>query len=466
MSDPQVPVAFTVVNGYIQVPVDVDPDVLLQDQLDIIAKAFPGWRPYEGHLEVALLEAIAQMVAETAQVAAQMPVAAFAYFGSLVGITPEPGTAAQVTTSWTLTDTLGRDPIPAGTVIGFQDGTDVLTFETIADTPVPEGTGVLTGVVCIAQQVGAALDGIPAGPMIMVDALNFVESVASTDTTSGGADPETQAAYLSRLSNELQFIAPRPILPRDFAALAQQTPGVARALAVDLYSPGRTVTDGATVTTTNVLTSPSGAFNSDDVGRTVAGTGIPSGTTINGFTNPTAVQMSHNATASNTGLTLTLGDRTDVERCIAVAAVDAAGADVSDSVGNAMLANLEAKREVNFLVTRLAVTYTEIDVATTVMPADGVDTTALQSAVQDAITAFLDPAAWGGGTDSPPQWLLTPTVRYLDVANVIHNVPGVLYIEELTICVHGGTPGSSDVTLAGVAPLPQAATIAAVVDTG
>ena len=39
------PVAYTVDNGYITLPITVDPDDLMANALDDIAAALPGWQP-------------------------------------------------------------------------------------------------------------------------------------------------------------------------------------------------------------------------------------------------------------------------------------------------------------------------------------------------------------------------------------------------------------------------------------
>lgn len=68
---------------------------------------------------------------------------------------------------------------------------------------------------------------------------------------------------------------------------------------------GRTVADGATNSNTTV-TSATAAFISADIGATIAGIGIPSGTTIASVTNGTTVVLSQAATATATGVTLTI----------------------------------------------------------------------------------------------------------------------------------------------------------------
>lgn len=76
------------------------------------------------------------------------------------------------------------------------------------------------------------------------------------------------------------------------------------------YGPAgsRTVADGATTNTSTTLTSATAAFGTGDVGAVVSGTGIPAGTTIASVTNATTAVMSAAATATATGVSITVND--------------------------------------------------------------------------------------------------------------------------------------------------------------
>lgn len=67
-----------------------------------------------------------------------------------------------------------------------------------------------------------------------------------------------------------------------------------------------TVTTNITAGTEDEISAPAGTFHEEDAGRTISGTGIPSGTTIASVTSDTAAVMSQNATAAGT-ITATLG---------------------------------------------------------------------------------------------------------------------------------------------------------------
>lgn len=71
--------------------------------------------------------------------------------------------------------------------------------------------------------------------------------------------------------------------------------------------PGVLFTDAVTTNTDATLTSASAAFTSADVDRTISGSGIPASTTILSVTNGTTIELSANATATATGVSITIG---------------------------------------------------------------------------------------------------------------------------------------------------------------
>ena len=137
------------------------------------------------------------------------------------------------------------------------------------------------------------------------------------------------------------------------------------------------------------------------------------------------------------------------ERTVTVVPIDAAGQPVDAGVADEVQAQLEAAREVNFVVHTAAPTYTPVDVVFSAVAETGADPVAVKAAVVAAVTDWLAPARWGSTLADPRAWAKTSTVRYLDVVRVAGTAPGVAYLDSLTI--DGDTVG---VTLAGAAPLP------------
>jgi len=137
------------------------------------------------------------------------------------------------------------------------------------------------------------------------------------------------------------------------------------------------------------------------------------------------------------------------ERTVTVVPIDAAGQPVDAGVADEVQAQLEAAREVNFVVHTAAPTYTPVDVVFSAVAETGADPVAVKAAVVAAVTDWLAPARWGSTLADPQAWAKTSTVRYLDVVRVAGTAPGVAYLDSLTI--DGDTVA---VTLSGAAPLP------------
>lgn len=450
----------TVNNGYIGLPITINPNLLVQAAFANIQAQIPGWVPHEGQLDVAIIEEACQLFASCAVIANQVPITIFESYGELVGVVPIVGAGATAPALFTMTDSLGYT-IPAGTVVAYQQsGSNQILFTTQTTLVIPASS--TTGTVEIAcETVGTFANDLPNATLQLVTTFAQVASIATTDTTSGGVDPETSTGYINRLSNELQLLTPRPILPADFAALAQNVTGVFRALAINLFSPGRMLID-VTLFSDTILTDPTGSFATVDVGRTVSGADIPFGTVINAFTDANNVVMNHSATASGAGNTVVLGDLTGVERCVTVAGVQADGTPLTTDEDTALLAYLETLREVNFVTAVIDPTYAQVDISVTCFAVAGANTSAVEAAVEASLTSFLSPAIWGGGADQVPTWSPnTSTVSFLEVANVILETAGVLFINsgDLHIALSGNALGSVDITLPGAAPLPEVGTI-------
>lgn len=457
--------------GYITLPVTVDPNALLASAFASIAAQLPGWVPREGHLEVAILEELAQMMSETAAVAAQVPVSIFRYFGGLVGITPITGTPATTPVTFTMTGSAGYT-IPSGTVVAYPvSGTTQLLFTVQSDLVIPAGSTTGTGTL-VCETAGTFANNQPAATCQMVTTMASVASVATTATTSGGVDPESTNAYINRLSDELQLLAPRPILASDYAAMAQNVSGVDRALAINGLWPGRTDTGCGTTSASPTVTDTS--IVATDVGRSVTETNVPASSYVGvvsagvsfGLSSSATSNVPVNATATGTGLSMVLGDLTGQQRCVTVSGVDVNGVSLPATVESALQSYLASKREVNFIVSVINPTFTAIDVTVSLDAVHGQSAASVQTAVTAALQNFLSPANWGGGNLTPPSW--TPTsniVRFLDIANVIRSTFGVLYIPSgsLSFGIHGSALGVVDVTLPGDAPLTNAGTLSVTV---
>jgi uncharacterized phage protein gp47/JayE len=223
---------------YIGVPIETDPDVLSEASYDYLQSQVDGWEPAEGNLETILIDTNNRRDAELRDLASRVPTSIFRAYGELVGVDPVDGAKATVSVTITTIDNKGYT-IVAGTQFGFRtSGDEIVIFEVLADIVVSVGSTTAIGTL-IALDIGAAASNLGAVgiPMQLVTPLDYVTSAVMLSASSGGADAETDAEYLNHLATRLQTLANRPILAQDFATLARDIAGVARAVAVDNYNP-------------------------------------------------------------------------------------------------------------------------------------------------------------------------------------------------------------------------------------
>ena len=225
---------------YIVLPIETDALELLDDSYSYLQDQIPGWTPADGQLDTQMLQSVSTVAAESREVASAVTKSIFRWFGAtLVGLPPIDATPATSSVTFTMIDANGHT-VPAGTQLSIVDNAGVgQAFDTDADLIIYTGntTGVVNVTAIIPGEDGSGL-GSAGSPVELLDPLDFVSTVTMVATTSGGVDAESDAEYLNRLSAELTLLAPRPILPNDFTIFARNIPGVARAVAIDLYDPG------------------------------------------------------------------------------------------------------------------------------------------------------------------------------------------------------------------------------------
>lgn len=223
---------------YISAPLETDHVTIAEQALEDIAARIPGWEPAEGNLDVILTRAICYPIAEAEATASRVATDIFRWFGTyLAGVPSIEATQATGQTTWVLADADGHT-IPAGTQVQFGPPDSPAGFFVVDDVVVPPGaTTTAAGEVTIrAIEAGAQGSGF-TGEGQLVDGLVFVESVTLEGATTGGIDAEDDDVYLGRLREELTLQSASPILPDEFATLARRVPGVARAVAINLYDP-------------------------------------------------------------------------------------------------------------------------------------------------------------------------------------------------------------------------------------
>jgi hypothetical protein len=215
--------------NFIEVPIETDADTLADNAIDVLQAQWEDWEPNEGDLEVVQIEALSQMAADVADVAAIMPNAAFeAILERLFNVVPQDGTPATGAVTFNLVDTTAN-LIPAGTEVDI----DGFAFSVDDDTPTVAGSATVVGVPVTANDNDTDANGLTGETVTLVGVLAFVSDVSLVGTTSGAVDPETEQEYLDRGSQALELQAITLVTAHDYEIMAQSDPRVGRAVATD-----------------------------------------------------------------------------------------------------------------------------------------------------------------------------------------------------------------------------------------
>jgi uncharacterized phage protein gp47/JayE len=111
-------------------------------------------------------------------------------------------------------------------------------FSLNANLAIPNGATTTTGAV-----TDLAFESLPNGAAVgtalgFVDSIYFLQGAVLATSPAGGVDPETDAAWLARGSQQLQRLVSTLVLAPHFTAAALEYPGVFRATTVDNWNSG------------------------------------------------------------------------------------------------------------------------------------------------------------------------------------------------------------------------------------
>lgn len=393
---------------WFEVPIELNPETLVEQVYEEMEARFPGWEPHPGSPEVWLVRAIVyRLVVPLAQLAADVPAEVFDKFGSEIVKVPRiEATPATVTSTWTVNDAAGYT-IPAGTQVDIYSAGDTpIGFRVVSEVVIPPGEeSTAAGEVLLeAVEAGEDGNGLSENPTL-IDALSYVKEIALVGETSGGADEEEPLEYLARLAETMRTLAPRPVIARDVEILARAVAGVDRCAALDNFDPETDDPEDPETWTT--------------------------------------------------------------EKTTALVPIDEDGAAVAEAVKEALEAEFAGKREANFAFPIIDPTSNGIDVDFTITILDGYDEADVNAAVVAALEDALDPAKWGlpdAAADhvDEKRWINRRTLYYQDLVTVVNNVAGVDVYTKLEVGPEGEAKGTADLSLKGAAPLPAPATIQAV----
>ena len=383
---------------------------MLQIALTALQAQFPGYVPSAADLEWVMAQIIASWAADAAQLCTQGATEIFEQFGTqLLQLPVETGTPAQTSVTVTAVDGSGYT-LPTYTQINLTLSGVQVGFQTAQQLTIAPGQTTGT-VAVIAVASGTAFNGAgnPASP---ISQINWILGISASASASNGVDQEDPDAYLQRLVNTLQLLAPRPITASDYATLA-------------------------------VNFTPASDTDQEEVGRATAIDGYDPalGTIVNGVPY---------LTSAVGGAGNTYGNEREVTICI----TDSFGNPLNDDTAAAVGAYLSSLREVNFVVNVVSPNYTAIYVTVTVGATAGYAPAVVQANVQAAILNYLNPTAFGLPQGAISGWNNTQTIYISRVESAIQLTQGVDFVQSGSLYVDIVNPPANQSDLSILAPFP------------
>lgn len=237
---------------------DSDVVALVERAVGDVTTKFPEWIPYEGSLEVVLLEAFATITAETVYAANRVPITVMEELLKLYGLPRDAGDFPVGLAEFTLSDNDQERTVPLGTriLVSNSDG-ESMVFVTNGDLFL--APGIMTGVVeVVGDDYSAVFNGPQPLVVEMLDSVSYVEGVSFIGYVGNGRDPEDLDTYLDRGAARLSRLTTTLVRADQFEAAAMEDPAVGRAIAIDLYDPGQVPPTGRAGHITVAVLSPEG----------------------------------------------------------------------------------------------------------------------------------------------------------------------------------------------------------------
>ena len=212
------------------VPDDRDPQATFDAMLATIQAALPTWDARNGALETVLLEAFATGTADLIYALNRLPGRIEEDILALYDVARYAGARATGTAVITW-DSSRTETVTAG--IQFADPDSDIVLEVVTTTT---GTGSTLSVPVRATVPGSAPNRIASGASLdVLDSIPYAVSVALSGLLTGGADPETDAAYIQRASTRLARVTSSLVVPEHFVAYALENPAIKRAYVYDQW---------------------------------------------------------------------------------------------------------------------------------------------------------------------------------------------------------------------------------------
>jgi hypothetical protein len=408
-------------SNIIEAPITPNGEALVELAIERLRETYPNWNPNPASPEYRMFLAFAEIVAELMILAFDVPEAIIRFVGAVVYQEPIiAATFAEGLVNVVAKDTLGHT-IKAGTqvIISPQsEGVNPIGFEFFRDATIPPGSTELLGSGVGGSATLGIIRALEPGPESNITGATatvfdepeaWVSEIEVVSNPQNGSAEETIEAYTRRIIELARLIAPRPILPNDFAnyvrLLTTKEP-VARAVAIDLLELKHVTEEGRERTKVNG--SGEGEVEAENA-----------------------------------------------ERCVTVIAMNSSGEALSTAARKEAEEKVKAAREGTFKFYLAGPSQHSIEVKVKGTFLKGYTEAGVVAGVEEALKNLLNPATWGTpSTGDTTGWTNEKVLRYQKVVAALEGVTGFGHYTELKV-----NGAEADVTMAGIAPVPKAGTL-------
>lgn len=187
---------------------DLQPQDLYQQSIQYARTALPEFNPRPGTLEDAMLQAGALIGANAMGAINRMPDELMEGILRVMGVERSEATQSTVQVEFSLFS--AGDTVPEDTVYAFDyfNGVETIQYPFVLDEPVTAGVGATTVSATLKSLVLGQIPSFAVGTQLVANSPSTV--VFSCETTSEvaqGANPETEAEFLSRAVTYLQSLS-------------------------------------------------------------------------------------------------------------------------------------------------------------------------------------------------------------------------------------------------------------------
>lgn len=360
---------------------DTDAETLLNQIITYARGVMPEWTPAAGEVEMMLAETFAVGSADLSAYINRVPAGVLEGLIDLFGETRSSGVKATGTVDVVMVDTAGYT-LPAGTPVAYTSSTPALVYVTDSDLVVSSGSS--TGSVAVtATTVGAAHNTVAGSADLQIlSTVSFVSTVAFNSAgPSGGADAESDTTYLERVTNKFATYSS-----------ALTTTGQIRTSVLDNFTS--TVYRCAVYDKERYLD------------RAVSSTTEHPGYVLVAVGD----QNTNNSTGNFSDVTVTSAEIANIRT------------------------HLEDRVPAGLQIDIMSAEVVSVSVTASVKAVSGSDTGVVETAISNALSAYLDPNNWDWTKEK---------VRVNEVIALIDGVVGVDYVESVSLA------GNAEIAPAG-----------------